>query len=816
MRLKQAVFGALFILAFHFSNSQNSLSLNGRIFESNNKPVSGAIVNLVNAKNLELVKTVFSEENGGFEFLNLGADSFKLSINHLGFKNYLSNAISLNELNSPLSIDSIILNEITEKLQEVVVTSKLNFVERKIDRTIVNPDALISTAGTSALEVIAKSPGVMVDQNDIIKLKGKQGVIILVDNKPTYLAGNELASYLKSIPASSIKQIEIMTNPPAHFEAAGNAGIINIITKKSKLKGINGTTNLNFSQGRYARTANNLSLNYTNNRISVFSGVSASEQNFYQDLYIYRTLKNNDQEVTSVFNQHTYSKVNSQMYSARLGLDYYLNKKTTIGFTSKGVFSPTKEKKYNYADLLDSNRVLSSNVIADNSESDVFKNASFNLNFRHQFDSLGKQLTVDADYVAYSTNLKQVFLNDVILPNGTNIYKDMQNGNTPSDITIYAFKSDFSTPLKNDFKFDAGLKTSYTKTDNNAVYTKTFNDTTRNNYDLSNHFIYNEMINAGYLNLNKSFKRIDLQSGLRFESTILNGNQLGNLKKAPSQFNRVYNNIFPTLFLSFKLDTNDHHVLALNYGKRVNRPFYKDLNPFVSPLDKYTYYVGNPYLKPTFAHNASVAYSFKSLFTTTFSYANTVDQIQETIEINEGLYYSRPGNIGSSVVYNLSLDASIPIKKWLTTNIYTELVYAEFQSRLYTETLNAKGTYWYFNANNSIQFGKGWSGELSGEYISDFIDSQFGFGDFGSISAGVQKKILKDKGTLKFNISDVFFTNKIRGQIKYLKNAEAGWRSRNDPQVASFTFSYRFGKNTNNKQKHTSNGSESEQNRVKK
>jgi hypothetical protein len=804
------------LLLTQLSKAQNNYKISGRIIDSTGNSLDGVILSLVNAANSTLVKTAFTDEIGNFEFDNLKPDSFKISIIHTGYKTHLSSDIIIleNEFEKKLQPITLIKDKGVQ-LQEIAVVSKLPFVERKIDRTIINPDALIANAGSNALEVLAKSPGVMVTENGTIKLKGKSGVIVLIDDKPTYLSATDLESYLKSLPASQIKQIELMTNPPAQYDAAGNAGVINIKTKKSKLKGINGNVSLNYAQGRYARSNDNFSLNFSNKKITIFSNMSYGNNNSYHDLNIQRTYKNPDLSTKSVFNQNTYIQPSNQSYSARLGVDYYATKKTTIGIMTKGLLNESKTTKYNVANLLNADQSLNTTVIADNKDKNTFKNGSVNFNIRHEFDSIGKLLTVDLDYVNYLSNIKQIYKNDVFLPDNSYIYNDTQNGHLPSQITIYAFKADYSNPFKHEAKLDLGIKTSYTDTDNEAIYTITQNGITTNNYNLSNHFKYSEMINAAYLNFSKSYKRLSFQSGLRFESTSLNATQLGNPIKTGSSFTRNYNNLFPTAYISYYLDSASNHNLNLSYGKRVSRPFYEDLNPFSSPLDKYTFYEGNPYLKPTFAQNLSFAYGFKEFLTATFSYSNTKDQIQETIEINNGIYYARPGNIGSSEISSLSLQSSIPITKWLTSNIYTEVAQSHFKSVLYTETLNSKGTYWYISVNNNIQLKKGWSAEINGEYITDFIDSQFLFGDYGHLSLGIQKKIFKDLGNLKFSFNDILHSDKIRGNINNLQLTDANWFGPRDTRVVSLTFSYRFGKKLNSKPKHTGTGSESEQNRVK-
>lgn len=806
----------LFLFFTTISFAQNKGTIKGSVSNSDENLLGGILITLLQSDGTTIAKTNLTENDGSFSFEELPLSSYFVSISANEFENFISASIVVNEQNSVVELPKIVLkkNEAIQ-LNEVKIDKKVPFVVQKVDRTIVNPDALISNAGGNAMDVLSKSPGVTVDENGNIKLRGKSGVTIFIDDKPTYLTGTELENYLKSLPTNVIKQVEIMTNPPAKYEASGNGGIINIVTKRSKLKGFNGNLSLGYGQGKYARTNDNVNLNYNTPKFALFSNLSYTNAESYHDLTIERRFKNPDLTPASSFEQNTYLKNNRKSYNGRIGLDYYLSEKSTIGIVTKGLISPTTSLRYNYATVRDADGTIGQIVTADNKEDVDFKNGSVTLNFRQQFAKPEQLLTTDFDYVTYSSTIDQLYKNDIFLPDNTNVYNDTQVGDLPSKITIYALKSDYSTPLKNDSRLDFGGKLSLTKTDNNAIYTKTQNGTTQPNYDLSNHFFYDEIITAVYANYTKSYKKIDVQAGLRFEDTQLKGKQLGNPIKPYSEFKNNYNSIFPTAYVSYKIDSLATKTINLTYGKRVERPFYKDLNPFSSPLDQFTYYEGNPFLKPTFGHNISLAYNYTELLSATFSYAYTKDGISETIEIQDGIYYSRPNNIGKSNQYVFSVQSRFNPAKWLTTIVYSEVNHSQYKSQLYDQTLNSKGTYWFINATNSIQFSKKWSGEISGQYLSESVDAQFTVGDFGFVSLGCQRKILNDMGTLKFNVSDVFFTNQIRGRINNLNLTEANWYGPRDTRVLTVNFSYRFGKNTSNRAKYNGTGSESEQNRVK-
>ncbi len=807
----------LLLLFTAFSFAQNKASIKGSVENSDGNQLGGILISLLQSDGTTIAKTNLTENDGSFSFEELQLSTYFISISVSELENFTSNAIVVNEQNTIVQLPKIILKKNESiQLNEVKIDKKTPFVVQKVDKTIVNPDALISNAGGNALDVLSKSPGVSVDENGNVKLRGKSGVTIFIDDKPTYLTGTELENYLKSLPSNAIKQVEIMTNPPAKYEASGNGGIINIVTKRSKLRGFNGNASLNYGQGKYARTTDNLNLNYNAPKFAIFSNLSYTNAETYHDLTIERRFKNPDLTPLSTFKQNTYLKSERQSYNGRLGFDYYLSEKSTIGIVAKGLININESPRYNFATFSNANGTIEQIVTADNFEEVDFKNGTITLNYRQQFAKPEQLLTTDFDYVTYSSTINQLYKNEVIDLVGPNSSNDIQNGYLPSTINIYALKSDYSTPLKNNSKLDFGAKVSLTKTDNNAIYTKTTQaNGTQPNYDLSNHFFYDEVISAAYVNYTQSFKKIDIQAGLRFEDTELKGKQLGNPIKPFSEFKNNYNSLFPTAYVSYKIDSLATKTINLSYGKRVERPFYKDLNPFSSPLDQFTYYEGNPFLKPTFGHNFSLTYNYTELLSTSFSYSYGKDEIKETIEIEDGIYYSRPNNIGKSNQYVLSVQSRFNPAKWLTTIVYSEVNYSRFKSQLYDQILDSKGTYWFINTTNSIQFSKKWSGEISGQYLSESVDAQFTVGDFGFVSIGCQKKILNDLGTLKFNLSDVFFTNRIRGTINNLGTTEANWYGPRDTRILSVTFSYRFGKNTSNKAKYNGTGSESEQNRVK-
>lgn len=793
-----------------------NLEISGQVTGTKQKPLNGAIVSLLNGMDSVLLKTSIAETDGQFSFPGLAAGSYFLIVSDSGYQAFSSEAIVLAEGASvqPLKIE--LQPEVAGKLDEITVVARIPLIERKIDRTVVNVDAMISSAGNSALELLEKSPGVIIDNNGNIMLKGKPGVLIYIDDKPTYLSGEALQNYLKSLPANTISQIELMTNPPAKYDAAGNVGIINIVTKKSKLRGFNANFSINYGQGVYFKNSNNFNFNYRNRKFNVFGTINGGASRNFSNLYINRIYKNEDLSVKSYFDQNTRSLYTMAYGGLKLGVDFYATKNTTLGIGTNGWLTNSDDKSRNISLLSDEARNPTSTVIADNGEQSNFKSGSVNFNLRHKLDSTGKMITADLDYVQYFTQSDQSFLNHTYAPDGTLLLTDELSGDLPAKISIYAFKTDYAQSLKKDGKLEAGFKASYTNIDNLANYFTTVAGVANPDYDKSNHFKYQEMINAAYVNFNRNFKRFAFQAGLRSEGTISTGNQLGNLVKPTARFKRDYLSVFPTAYLSYDLDTAKNNQLVLSYGRRIDRPYYQDLNPFVRPLDKFTFYSGNPLLRPMFSQNTSLTYSYKSVFSTSLTYIRTRNEINETIEIDtNSLYFSRPGNIGYSEVLSLSANATIPFAKWLTTNIYSEVTHTHYRGKLYTEQLDSRGTFFYININNSFQFGKGWSGEISGYYNTRVTSAQFTLRERGQLGIAVQKKILKDKGSVKLSMRDMFYTELNRGIINNLRLTDADYNNRSDTRAVFATFTYSFGKPFVTQPKHEGSGAESEKQRVK-
>lgn len=794
----------------NISNAQ-TVKLSGKVFDGNT-PADAATVLLVQAADSTVVKIALADAGGEYLFEDIGKGQYKLWVTLLGYDKFETAVIAVDS--TAIQLPDIFLKQSSTVLKEIGVTASKPVVVQKIDRTIVNVDGMITAAGLSALEVLARSPGVQVDNNGGISLKGKQGVNIFIDGKPTYLSGEDLENYLKSLPASSLEQLEIMTNPPAKYDAAGNAGVINIKTKRTDKKGFNASITLGLNQGKLTRSNNSFNINYRNGKFNVFANGSYNLNNSFTDLDLKRVYKDASDNPSSYFEQSTYFKRHGNTYNLKAGADYYWSDKTTLGIVLTGMKRASEQLNNSTSNLLNSNRVADSIIVAENHDNIRYHNMGANLNYRTRFNKTGHELTADADYIVYKNKTDQTYYNYGYFSDMTLKSHDILSGWLPSNIDIYSFKADYTLPLAKQWTFSSGIKSAYTHTDNLADYKTTVDAITTPDYNKSNHFIYNENINAAYINLSKETQKLSMQAGLRAEHTASNGHQLGNVMKADSTFDREYISFFPTVYLSYKFDSTATHQLGLNYGRRIDRPYYQDLNPFISPIDKFTYYTGNPFLKPSFTQSVQLSHTYKNKVTTSLSYSKSKDDVDETIKIVDGIYYSMPGNIGRKVVTSLSVDADFDLAKTLNVHLYSELTNISSKSKLFDRQLSTNGTYWFINGNIRWSLPKSWTIELYGNYRTRIYNAQFIVENIWEMNIGVQKKITPDC-TLRFGLNDIFYSSITNGTITNLTQAEASWKNRRDSRNVSLSLSYRLGKNYEDKRRHNANGAESEQNRVK-
>jgi hypothetical protein len=795
------------------NTQQVGYTIKGRVITLQRKPVEFATVSLFKNDGKKLAQIAQADTGGYFKLTAVEKGDYLVKISAVGMDS-LTVAVTLAET-SVITIPDIVLGTNTTQLKQVTIVSKKPFIEQRIDRTIVNVNALISNTGANALEVLEKSPGVQVDDNGTISFKGKNGILVMIDDKPSYLSGDNLANYLRSLQASSLDQIELMSNPPAKYESAGHGGVINIKTKKSKAEGFNGNLNVSAGKAAYWRTNENLNLNYRKGNLNLFATTGYNLQNGYRKLDNGRRYFDGAGNLLTQYDQTAYFRPVTKNPTLKVGLDYSLSPKTTIGVVLTGSLSSGNNPNTSTSTLRNNQGILDSTVVADNYTKSKFNNGGITLNYMHRFNEQGKALSFDLDYLKYSTNKDQTFDNKIFGARGQLQNEQQLTAHLPADINIFVAKTDYVQPLGGKAKLEAGLKSSYVNTDNAANYYNIVGGVPLIDYNQTNQFRYRENINAGYASFNKDFGRLELKAGLRVENTNISGHQLGNALKPDSSFNRHYTNLFPTTYFSYKLDTTGNNLFVFSYGRRIDRPYYQDLNPFLTFIDKYGYWAGNPFLKPQFSSNYELAWHYKDRFSFGLQ-SNLINDYQvETIEKSGNIFISRTVNIGQNPYYGIDADATLDPAKWWNVHLYTELINNITRGPLYGGYLNTGQWYVLATAQNQFQLGGGWSAELSGFYISPKIDGQYTHKANGQLNAGIQKKIMDGKGTIRMAGRDLLRTNFSQGTILNVPNTTSTWRNDWANRIVTLGFTYNFGTSFKNQGKTDKGSAESEQNRVR-
>jgi len=777
--------------------------------DENNKPADYVTVVLFKAADSSIVKTAFTDPNGTFGFIVPGKGSYFYKASNMGYKTFKSKTITVAEDNQKIDFGTAQLVATAQNLKEVNVAATKPLIERKMDKIVMNVANSSIMTGSSALEVLQKAPGVTVDQNDKISMMGKQGVLIQLDGKQTYMSSADVANLLRNMQSSDIESIELITNPSSKYDASGNSGIINIKTKKNKNGGTNGSVNGSLGYGKNLRANAGINLNHRTQKLSLFGNYNYGK--FERDNLIAIDRISNGTPDT-YFMQVGESNRKQYNNNFKAGLDYFIDKKNTIGVLVNGYFNHGTEAAGNNTLIGPSFQKVDSTLISNSLQTNKYNNISYNLNYKSVLDTAGSEISADIDYSKYNGNDGSDYANDYLFANGNRIRPiSYIRNSTPSIIDIKAFKIDYNVSLSKTVKLEAGVKSSWVKTDNDLQAEEFVNNNWQNDVRRSNQFVYDENVNAAYTNINKQFKNTSVQLGLRMEQT----NSKGNLITTNTVVKRSYWDFFPTLFVQQNLSKNNQ--LGFSYSRRIDRPSYDALNPFIYYLDQYTYSKGNPFLNPQYTHNFELSYTLLQKYILSIGYSRVNDVIAEVIlpdAANKALYQTN-ANIATNISYNANLNVPVQITKWWQTNNNLNVFYLSFEAPdLAGSALKTGKTSFQFKSQQTFTIVNGFTAELNGNYESPLDYGTLSLKARYSIDAGLSKTLFKKKASLKLALSDIFNMSE-----NNLSSAYPGLtytvHQKNETRVGRISFTYRFGKNEIKPARRRATGTEAEQGRMK-
>ena len=806
MLMNRIVLPVLCLLVSIFSFGQET-SVKGKvsvaILNEQNAPLENATIELLRSKDSGLVKSAITDKNGIAEIDGIKPGVYLVKGTTIGYATAYSGTFTLTAEQPLITIPSLtMVQKSGNQLQGVTVTGKKPFIQKLTDRIVVNVDNSIVSAGSTALDVLERSPGITVDQDDVVSLRGRAGVIIMIDGKVSPMTGADLGNYLRNLPSNAIDRIEIITNPSAKYDAAGNSGIIDIRLKKDQRLGTNGTFTAGYGQGVYPKANTGITLNNRNKKMNIFGNYNHAYREAFGNLIVNRNFFE-DGVFTGSDDKDNFGHFASRSNNIRVGADYFPSKNTTLGVVvTSNINAFNRNAEINtIVNNVNNNPTFSFFTLG--TEKNKNKNAVANINLKHRFDSAGRELTADADYGYFTSSALTRTASSFYQLNGTKFREDdILDGDQQGELILRTAKVDYVNPLKGGAKFEIGVKTSYVSSDNDAKFFNVFPTQTDVDSGKTNRFFYKEYNQAGYVNYSKEFKKFSLQFGLRGEQTNLSTRQVRN----DSSFKRDYFELFPSAYFNYKLKENK--TLGVSVSRRIDRPGYFSLNPFLTQVDATIYNTGNPNLKPQMTWSYELNYTVKNL-NFTLGYSHTTDP-QNTVlvkildvipdfEIKPGqdsnITVQIPVNLESSDYLGLSASVPVRITKWWNMTNNLNVFYIHFNGNLAGVALNNGSPAANIRTNNSFTFKKGWGAELNanlrtgGRYGYSVSQPQ------GGIDLGAQKTVLKGKGTLRMNVSDILWTNRPRVTVTYEGNYIENWHAKRETRVANLSFTYRFGSN---------------------
>jgi len=706
-----------------------------------------------------------------------------------------------------INVESIILDEDVQQLDEIVVKAEKPLYELESGKMVINVKSSITAAGNSAIDVLEKSPGVLVNrQNDSFSLGGKDGVIVLMNGKRSRMPMSAVYQLLEGINASDIEKIEIMTIPPANYDADGDAGLINIVMKKDLATGTNGSVTTNIGYGSGPRAGGSLNLSHRAKKFSLYGNYSYNYNEQNQQLNFYRNTINSMEEVTSASESDRETSRGAHNY--QLGFDYYLSKKTILSGLVGGYDNKFKRESLTISEF---QYTISPDTLIDifSTETNHWQQFMGNINIQHTF-SEGQVLNMDLDYLTYQNSNPSYYDNQYTDINGNPVKstENMISKDTP--IKMWVGKLDYSVKLGSSLVFESGLKGTLSSLVNNILLEDYMDGEWTKNDVFSNDTAPTENILAAYGSMKIKFdEKTSMNAGLRYEYT---DTYLSTID-AEELVDRKYGNFFPTLFVSRKI--NDNNLAQVSYGRRITRPSFNEMAPFVLIIDPYTYTSGNANILPTITNSIKGDYSYKSfIISLQYSYdQDVIMRFQPTIDPETNIMVMTSENIDRRETVSANLTLPFHITDWWEMQNNLSGNWQQIVTDLEGSELKRNQNGFSMNTTQTFKLPKKYAVELGAFYMSPVINGYFNWLARGFVNLGIQKE-LNNNATLRFSCNDIFETSQFRW--KSIDNSPFTYSGniKFDKRRFTITYNQKFGNNKIKGARKRSTGSSEEMRRV--
>lgn len=803
-KLVAASFALLTGFAFGKIEAQN---ISGMVQDADKKPVQSANVLLLNAADSSLVKGIITDAEGKYSFEKVKEGTYLLAASFTGKKETFTDRFKVSFTKSFTKI--INLNNSVVELKAVTVASKKPMFEQHIDRMVINVKNSITNAGGTALEVLEKSPGVTVNkQNSSIAINGKNGLKVMFNGKISYMPMDALVQLLAGISAGNIDRIELITTPPAKYDAEGNAGYINIVLINNPFEGVNGSYFLTAGYGKKPLATAGINFNYRSGRINLFGNYSFDYSDVIQPMTGFMQITKSGNIITNSSFSNREGK--RQAHNIRIGLDYQMDSSNIIGALVSGYDNEWTMVADNGA-TVSKNDLIDTFISARNHEINHWQNLMTNLNFQHDFGHR-KVLHLDATYIFFKDNNPNTYANKYYKGSGDFLYDQELKSGKITPIHIQVFSADYSSSMGK-FTMEAGAKLSLSRFTNDVSVHELIQGDWIKDPILSAEYRLKENIAAGYTSLAATFNKTSLKAGLRYEYTRSN---LGTVKTA-NIINKKYGELFPTFYISQKL--SESNSMNLSYSRRITRPAFNDLAPFTIFFDPKTFYTGNPALQPAIANAVQVSFVHKNLIAS-LSYTfedNSIEGFQtERIDtVNNTLYLSAK-NFDFEKFCTVSFSLPVQVTSWWSAQNNINGDWREVSTTFDKKPVHLQ--VFDFNVNSTQQFTlpNDYTIELTGYYYSPTFFGSNKLQPIYQVDVGIQKKFKNKKDLLRLAAADLFNSGgHYRFEDQLGLNGTVLRGNLNFGMVAyKLTYTHNFGNNALKGKRDRSTGAEAELNRV--
>lgn len=803
MKHRPCFFGIAFILFSHGLFGQQNIV--GIVADEDNNPIPYANVLLLRSRDSTMITGTISTEEGQFDLVNNSNEQIMVKITLLGFKDLFSPALPQGD---DINLGTMQLPMAAQTLSEVVVRGEKPLIQQKIDRTVVNVQSAVSSVGNTALNVLAKSPSVMVNRStNQISLMGKQGVLVMMDNKQMRMEMQELINFLANMPADNIDTIELITSPPASYDAQGIGGIININTVRKSGEGWTGSFTTNGAYGRRAKYGGSLNLSYQKDRVYFFANASANFNHNYEDVSLFTDYSTSEERVLSdLFIER---RSNTGLYATDVGLDYDLGKNTTIGLISSINIRDWKMDAISETDVQSTGNGDFIEFVESFEKNYLFRTL-LNVNFRHSF-SQNSSLRLDYDHIGFKRENPTDYDVLRLYDDGSGKSSDfISDTNTPLDINV--FKADFNTSLSDKIDLETGVKTTLSKFRNDVVVSRQADNGFEEDGRFTDIFDMEEEIHAAYISSDwKLNPSLLLKAGLRYEYYRLDLGSAGQGQIV----DQIQNNLFPSIYLNYK--KSEDSEWNLSYVQRIKRPSFLNLAPYFYFFNQNTLFTGNPNLVPSMANQFKIDYRHKRL-NLGLQFTDTQNPIFNWHPALEGdpqavVFRAQQGNRSQIA----SLTANVPwrLYSWWTSRYNLLANYLVQTPRINGVEVTARNTSYILSTVQSFDLGHDFTLEVSGEYNSTQYEGVIRTEPRVALDMGLRKRFPSGT-TLSLNVSDVLNTSSEWNIISDTSDYDVfyDWLFDNEGPVFRLSLMVPFGNNTSKDRERRRSGSDEEQRRL--